>query len=84
MYYELLNPKETVTAVTDTIIQIEVDKKRFLIVSKWRKVILLHNSQLHVALSVKQTLLELEWEILQYPAYSPDIAPADFHLHRPM
>ena len=35
-------------------------------------------------LPVKQTLLELEREVLSHSAYSPDIAPSDFHLFRSM
>jgi len=33
---------------------------------------------------MKRTLVELEWEVLPHPAYSPDIAPSDFHLFRSM
>jgi len=40
------------------------------------------NDNAHVALSVKQTLLELQWEVLSHPAYSPDIVLADYHLFR--
>ncbi|VVC42845.1 Transposase, type 1 [Cinara cedri] len=38
----------------------------------------------HVAKVVKDTLLQLEWEVLPYPAYSPDIAPSNYHLLRSM
>jgi len=33
---------------------------------------------------MKQTLLQLEWETLPHPAYSPDSASSDYHLFRSM
>ena len=45
--------------------------------------ILLHdNARPHVAQVVKTALQELEWEVLQDPPYSPDLAPMDYHLFR--
>lgn len=89
VYYELLKPNETVTAdvyrsqlnkLNDVLLQ-----KRPAIASNRRKVILLHdNARPHVARVVKDTLLQLEWEVLPHPAYSPDIAPSDYHLFRSM
>lgn len=89
LYYELLKPNETVTAdvyrrqlnkLNDVMLQ-----KRPAIASNKRKVILLHdNARPHVARVVKDTLLQLEWEVLPHPAYSPDIAPSDYHLFRSM
>jgi [histone H3]-lysine36 N-dimethyltransferase SETMAR len=29
-------------------------------------------------------LMELDWEVLPHPPYSPDIAPSDYHLFRAM
>ena len=45
--------------------------------------ILLHdNLRAHVAQIVKAALQELEWEVIQHPPYSPDLAPTDYHLFR--
>ena len=45
------------------------------------QVILLHDyARPHVAQVVKTALQELEWEVLQHPPYSPDLAPTDYHL----
>lgn len=42
---------------------------------------LLHdNARPHVANSVREKLQRYQWEILEHPAYSPDLAPSDFHL----
>lgn len=47
------------------------------------QVILLHdNARPHSAALVKEALLELNWEVLQHPPYSPDLAPSDFYLFR--
>ena len=47
-----------------------------------RKCIIFHqgNARPHVSLMTRQNLLQLGWEVLIHPLYSPDIAPSDFHL----
>lgn len=89
VYYELLKPGETVTGdrYRQQLHNLEenLHRKRPTIASIRRKVILLHdNARPHVAKAVKETLLELEWEVLPHPAYSPDLAPSDYHLFRSM
>ena len=31
-----------------------------------------------------ETLKQLKWEAMEQPAYSPDLAPSDFHLFGPL
>ena len=47
-----------------------------------RKHIIFHqdNIRLHVALMTRKNLLQLGWEVLLPPLYSPDTAPSDFYL----
>ena len=50
---------------------------------KQGQVILLHdNAKPHVARTLKAALQEFDWEILQHPPYSPDLAPTDYYTFR--
>jgi histone-lysine N-methyltransferase SETMAR len=44
--------------------------------------VLLHhdNARPHTAQATQDRLQELQWELLEHPPYSPDLAPSDFHL----
>src|SRR5271170_7319537 len=42
----------------------------------------LNREQIRLANVTKKKLNDLHWEVLPHPAYSPDMAPSDFHLFR--
>ena len=85
VYFELLKPGETVNTARyqQQLISLceALDEKR----PEWRnrhnKLILLHdNAPSHTAAAVKGTIDKLGWETPPHPAYSPDLAPSDYHL----
>lgn len=49
-----------------------------------RKGIMFHhdNARPHTSLATRTKLLELGWEVMSHPPYSPDLAPSDYHLFR--
>ena len=49
-----------------------------------RKGVVFHhdNARPHTSLVTRQKLLELGWDVLLHPPYSPDLAPSDYFLFR--
>lgn len=89
VYYELLNPSETITGALYRTQLMRLSRalkeKRPQYYSRHEKIILLHdNARPHVAAPVKKYLETLDWEVLHHPPYSPDIAPSDYYLFRSM
>jgi len=89
VYHELLNSGQTVTGdlYREQIIRLSraLHGKRPEYETRQHKVILLHdNARPHVTKLVKETLETLRWEVLPHAAYSPDCAPSDYYLFRPM
>ena len=89
VYYELLQPNETITAERyhQQLMQSSraLKFKRSQYAKRHNKVIFQHdNARPHVAKVVKETLEALNWDVLPHPPYSPDIAASDYHLFRLM
>jgi histone-lysine N-methyltransferase SETMAR len=50
-----------------------------------RGVLLLHdNARPHTARLTRERIDQLGWKLLEHPAYSPDLAPSDYHLFGPL
>ena len=89
LLYELLPPGQTITSdlYSNQLRRLHeaLLEKRPQYRSKRLKVIFQHdNARPHTGKTTVRTLLELGWEVLPHPAYSPDIAPSDYHLFRSM
>lgn len=83
LFWELLHDKQTVTA------ELYAEQLRRLATAIQEKrprrveVHLLHdNARPNVASVSRCQLEQLGWEVVPHPAYSPDLAPSDYHLFR--
>lgn len=86
LYYELLPNNETINSEKYCLqldeLKTAIEQKRPELAN--RKGVVFHqdNARPHVSLTTRQKLLEFGWDVLTHPAYSPDLAPSDFHLFR--
>ena len=86
VYFELLPPNQTINSVIYieqlTKLNNAVEEKRPEL-TNWKGVVFHHdNSRPHTSLVTRQKLLELGWDVLSHPPYSPDLASSDYFLFR--
>ena len=84
LYYEPLLENQTVNSnkYCSQLDQLKaaLDEKHPELVNRKHTIFHQDNARPHVSLMTRWKLLQLGWEVLIHPLYSPDIAPSDFHL----
>ena len=78
LYYELLPKNQRIhsnkyCSQLDQL-KVAVDERHSELVNRKRLIFHQNNARLHVSLMTRQNLLQLGWEVLIQPPYSPDIA----------
>ena len=82
-HWELLPTNATITSRVYVEQLRRLEAKLHQLNPPLNKVLLLHdNARPHVAKETRLEILRLKWEVLPHPAYSPDLAPSDYHLFR--
>ncbi|XP_018046256.1 PREDICTED: histone-lysine N-methyltransferase SETMAR-like [Atta colombica] len=87
LYYELLPNNKTINSEKYCSqldeLKTAIEQKRPEIANQ-KDVVFHQDNARPVSLITRQKLLELGWDVLPHPPYSPDLAPSDFHLFRPL
>ncbi|CAK9806173.1 Mariner Mos1 transposase [Anthophora plagiata] len=86
VYFELLPPNKTIDSGVYCL-QLEklnnaIKEKKPGLANRKGVVFLHDNARPHTSMQTKNKLLQLGWEVLRHPPYSPDLAPTDFYLFR--
>ena len=86
LYYELIPENQTINSnkYCSQLDQLKaaLNEKHPELVNRKRIIFHQDNARPHVSLMTRQKLLQVGWEVLIHPPYSPDITPLDFHLFR--
>ena len=86
VYFEMLLRNQTINsnAYCRQLMKLdkEIQKKRPELAT--RKGVIFHqdNARQHTSLVTRKKLLELGWEVMPHPLYSPELAPSDCYLFR--
>ena len=80
LYYELLPENQMINSnkYCSQLDQLYSNRKHLELVSRKHIIFYQDNTRPHVSLMTRQKLLQLGWEVLIHPPYSPDIALSDF------
>jgi hypothetical protein len=87
IYQDFLSGKKTINVhYYSTLLK---EKLKLVICSKRSKrqdsvCLLQDNAYAHIATLRMATVLQLKWDLLPHPQYSPDLAPSGYHLFGPM
>ena len=83
IHHELLPTNATVTAASYCDQLDRLNSQLAILRPGHGKVFMLHdNARPHTAKLTRLKMIELGWEVLTHPPYSPDLAPSDYHLFR--
>ena len=83
VYFELLLRNETINSnvLCRQLMKLDKEIKEKLPELKTRKGVIFYqdNARPHTSLVTRKKLLELGWEVMPNPPYSPDLVPSDYH-----
>ena len=86
VYFELLPRYQTINSnvYCHQLIKLDKEIKEQRPELATRKDVIFHqdNARPHKSLVTRKKLLELGWEVILHPPYSPDLAPSDYYLFR--
>jgi len=86
VYFELLPRNQTINSdvYCQQLMKLDeaIKEKRPELANRRGLVFHHDNARPHTSLATRRKLLELGWEVMQHPPYSPDLAPSDYHLFR--